>query len=238
VNPQQITEATHWDEWNTRFRQPEAMIDEASFRRMYEVLDWLERLQIRNARILEIGCGTGWLSSKLKSFGKVTGVDLGIEIIEAAKQREPNIDFRSADIFEVDLPRGWFDAVVTLETLFCIPDQGKFIERSAELLKRGGWLLIGTHNKFVCDRREDIMPDPGHLRHWNTMKELKSMVLPHFEVTHTTTLEPRGHLGILRLVNSIKVNRLLDKAIGPHLAKRAKEIMGLGQTLFMVAQKR
>ncbi len=234
----QVSEATHWDEWNSKFRQPEAMIDEASFRRMYEILDWLERLQLSHARILEIGCGTGWLSSKLKSFGKVTGVDLGIEIIEAAKRREPSVEFISGDIFKVGLPLGRFDAAVTLETLFCIPDQQRFMSRVAELLRPNGWLLIATHNKFVCDRREDIAPDPGHIRHWNSMKELKDLARPYFLVVQTTTLEPKGHRGILRIVNSTKVNQLLDKAFGAHHVKRFKERMGMGQTLFMVAQKR
>jgi 2-polyprenyl-3-methyl-5-hydroxy-6-metoxy-1,4-benzoquinol methylase len=238
VSPHQVSESTHWDEWNSRYRQPEKMIDEASFRRMHSVLDWLERLKIPDAKILEIGCGTGWLSSKLKTFGTVTGVDLGVSIIEAARRREPDIDFRSGDIFEVDLPLESFDIVVTLETLFCIPDQQKFIARAAELLNRHGWLLIATHNKFVCDRREDIDLPADHLRHWNSMRELKNMVNPYFHVVYTTTLEPRGHLGVLRIVNSSKVNRVLDKTIGPARAKHLKEALGLGQTLFLVAQKR
>ncbi len=61
-------------------------------------------LNIRDAKILEAGCGTGWLSAKLSEFGKVTAVDIGEKIIEIAQETYPHIDFRSGDIETLDLP--------------------------------------------------------------------------------------------------------------------------------------
>src|SRR5713226_9402773 len=98
-----IPEVEHWDTWNSKYRRPESL-DEPSKRRMREILASLVELKIQGAKILEVGCGTGWLSSKLCEFGKVTAVDLGMEIIETAKVRYPEIDFRSGDIHTLDLP--------------------------------------------------------------------------------------------------------------------------------------
>ncbi len=97
-----IDEVQVWDNWNSKHRQ--GRLDEPSKRRMREILASVADLKIQGAKILEVGCGTGWLSSKLCEFGKVTAVDLGMEIIETAKVRYPEIDFRSGDIHTLDLP--------------------------------------------------------------------------------------------------------------------------------------
>src|SRR5712692_5596842 len=142
-----IAEVQHWDTWNSKYRQPESL-DEPSKRRMREILASLTDLKIQGARILEVGCGTGWLSSKLNEFGKVTAVDLGVEIIKTAKARHPEIDFRSGDIHTLDLSVNSFDVIVTLETFSHVPDQSVFVRRLSQLLKSGGFLLLTTQNKF------------------------------------------------------------------------------------------
>ena len=127
-------EIQHWDTWNAQFRQPETIEDVPSKRRMLEVLAWLTKLNIHEASLLEVGCGTGWLSFKLTEFGLVTAIDLGKEIIESAKQRNPQIDFRSGDVHTMDLPLQSFDVIVTLETFSHVPDQPAFVQRLSSLV--------------------------------------------------------------------------------------------------------
>jgi 2-polyprenyl-3-methyl-5-hydroxy-6-metoxy-1,4-benzoquinol methylase len=231
-------EIQHWDTWNSKFRQPETIDDEPSKRRMREVLAWLTKLNIQNANLLEVGCGTGWLSTKLTEFGKVTGVDLGREIIETAKLRHLNIDFRSGDIHVLDLPAHSFDVIVTLETFSHVPDQPTFVRRLSELLKPGGLLLLTTQNKSVFERREGVPPNVGYIRNWVTMHTLKSILGPEFVIQQATTLEPAGRLGMLRIVNSRTVNHWFEMVLGAPRVKRLKERAGFGQTLFVVARKR
>jgi 2-polyprenyl-3-methyl-5-hydroxy-6-metoxy-1,4-benzoquinol methylase len=40
----------------------------------------------RPLRILDFGCGTGWLGASLTSFGDVTGIDLSPAAIEHGRQ--------------------------------------------------------------------------------------------------------------------------------------------------------
>lgn len=233
----QIAEVQHWDTWNSKYRQPETL-DEPSKRRMREILASMKELKIQDAKILEVGCGTGWLSSQLCEFGKITAVDLGIEIIETAKAHHPEIDFRSGDIHTLNLPMNSFDVIVTLETFSHVPDQAAFVRRLSQLLKPGGLLLLTTQNKFVFDRREGVRPNVGYLRKWVTMKTLKQLLDPEFSLRRATSLEPEGHLGILRVINSRRLNNLFDAALGAPRVKRLKESSGFGQTLFIVAAKR
>jgi len=228
-------EVLHWDTWNSRYRQ--GNLDDACKRRMREVLAAVADLKIQDAKILEVGCGTGWLSCKLCEFGRVTAVDLGREIIENAKASYPEIDFRSGDIHTVDLPVNSFDVIVNLETLSHVPDQPAFVSRLAQLLKPGGFLLLTTQNKTVFERRADIGP-PGWIRKWVTMKTLKRFLRPEFSLRRATTLEPEGHLGFLYIINSARMNYYLDAVLGAPRVKRLKESAGFGQTIFVIAAKR
>lgn len=231
-----INEAQVWDSWNSTYRQ--GRLDEPSKRRMREILASLVDLKIHPAKILEVGCGTGWLSSKLCEFGDVTAVDLGKEIIETAKTLYPAVDFRSGNIHTLDLPVNSFDVIVTLETLSHVPDQPGFLHRLSQLLKPGGFLLITTQNKSVFERRADIGPPNGWIRNWVTMKTLKRYLRPDFSIRTSTTLEPEGHKGLLRLINSARINHYLGTAVGAPRVKRLKESAGFGQTIFVIAVKR
>ena len=231
-------EIQHWDTWNAQFRQPETIEDVPSKRRMLEVLAWLTKLNIHEASLLEVGCGTGWLSFNLTEFGRVTAIDLGKEIIESAKRRNPQIDFRSGDVHTMDLPLQSFDVIVTLETFSHVPDQPAFVQRLSSLLKPGGLLLLTTQNKSVFERRDGVKPNVGYIRNWVTMKTLKRMVERYFLIQQATTLEPEGRRGLLRVINSHSINHYCGLVLGAPRVKRLKETAGFGQTLFVVARKR
>jgi 2-polyprenyl-3-methyl-5-hydroxy-6-metoxy-1,4-benzoquinol methylase len=224
-----------WDKWNSTYRQ--GRLDEPSKVRLRTIGKTMEELKIRDAKILEAGCGTGWLSDRLSEFGKVTGVDLGSKILETAQRDYPHVDFRSGDVHTLDLPADYFDVIVTSEVLSHVPDQRVFIHRLAELLKPGGFLLITSQNKFVFERTENISPPDGWIRQWVTMKTLKSLLREDFSIRRATTLEPEGHLGVLRIINSRKVNRFCNSMFGAPRIKQWKESAGFGQSLFVVATK-
>jgi 2-polyprenyl-3-methyl-5-hydroxy-6-metoxy-1,4-benzoquinol methylase len=49
-------------------------------------------------RILDVATGTGWTARRLSNRGaKVTGIDIGEGVIEAAKLIAPEIDFKVGD---------------------------------------------------------------------------------------------------------------------------------------------
>ena len=124
-----------WDDWNLKYRL--GRLDDPSKRRLIEIGTAMSDLKIRDARILEVGCGTGWLSAKLSEFGKVTAIDIGQKIIEIAQANYPHIDFRSGDVETLDLPVNSFDVIVTSEVLSHVVDQPVFVHRLAQLLKPG-----------------------------------------------------------------------------------------------------
>jgi hypothetical protein len=79
---------------------------------------------------------------------------------------------------------------------------------------------------------------PGHIRFWLDRRSFMRLVRRHgFRVLRMTSVIPMGHGGILRLVNSPKVNGLVTALIPGRTLEELKERAGFGWTWIALAQK-
>lgn len=202
------------------------------------VLNMIASLPLKQPKILEIGCGTGWHSEKLCEFGTVVGVDLSPRAIEIAKRRGTRAEFIPMDFLKLEWPASDFDRIVCCETFLNVNDQSGFMDRMARLTKRHGYLVLGAQNKFVYDRRSDIRPPlPDQLRSWLSRKALLQLVKRYFSVLQETTVAPREDRGILAVINSAKINWVLNKLFSPGAVTRAKETLDLGDRRVLVGRR-
>jgi 2-polyprenyl-3-methyl-5-hydroxy-6-metoxy-1,4-benzoquinol methylase len=231
---------THYDAWNLRHRQGSFSEIEGEIQgRGLRVLENLRALDLTDASILEVGCGTGWLTEKLCEFGPVTAIDLSPRAIAVARDRVPDANFVAGDFFAHEFPTSAYDVGVCIETLFYVVDQPRFMEKLASLLKPGGILALTTINKYVYERSSDVRPPAeGQVRQWLSRQDLQELVATHFEILSIVTIEPRGDQGLLRLTNSYKVNTFLGRVMSQKRLKRAKESLGLGGGIVIMARKR
>jgi hypothetical protein len=145
----------------------------------------LSRLKGENLNILDFGSTSSWLSLRLASLGhKITSLDL-----RSYEFSHSNIKLIQGDIFETELPKNSFDAVVTVSTLehvgLDIKKYGEGADKKAvailsETLKNGGNLFITvpygqfvvtpSHRVYSEEGLIDIIPDNM------TMKEKKYYV--------------------------------------------------------------
>jgi trans-aconitate 2-methyltransferase len=91
-----------------------------------------------NEKILDLGCGTGQLTSLIASFGsKVTGIDYSSSMIHQAIKNYPKLEFHVADgaNFFFENP---FDAIFSNAALHWIKDQKSAIRCIRRALKPGG----------------------------------------------------------------------------------------------------
>ncbi|GAA1343296.1 class I SAM-dependent methyltransferase [Arthrobacter roseus] len=77
----------------------------------------IDAMASRNARILDAGCGPGRIGGELALRGhQVVGVDVDPELIQAAQETHPDVEWHVGDLSELDLHDGGgrsaFDLIV------------------------------------------------------------------------------------------------------------------------------
>jgi trans-aconitate methyltransferase len=105
-------------------------------------------------RVLDIGCGTGKITSKIASLvpaGAVLGIDLSQDMINFAKSRYhqkcyANLSFEHGDARHLDFDED-FDLVVSFACLHWVRDHLTVLERVKCSLKPGGRLLFQCGGK-------------------------------------------------------------------------------------------
>jgi 2-polyprenyl-3-methyl-5-hydroxy-6-metoxy-1,4-benzoquinol methylase len=208
-----------------------------ALRRGTVILDTLSSLPVAHPRIVDLGCGTGWLTAELGKRGDVVGVDLSERAITIARSRYPHINFLAGNVLEMALPAGQFDVAVSLEVIAHVEDQDGYLGCASKVLRPGGYLIVTTVNKFVYDRMDWPPQPPGHIEQWLDRKGLKRLLRPYFRVLWTTSVLPMGHRGILRMINSHKLNTVMQRLTSARSLEVLKERAGLGWTLVALAQK-
>ena len=117
-------------------------------------LDYIaDRVDMKNATILDVGCGGGLLAEGMASRGAtVTGIDrsekaLGVAQAHAAQSGvELQYVYNDAETW-AESHAETYDAVTCLEVLEHVPDVPRTIAACASMLKPGGTLFFATLNR-------------------------------------------------------------------------------------------
>jgi len=105
------------------------------------------------AHVLDVGCGTG--ASALPAAqavgpqGSVLGVDLAARLLERARRKATargltNVEFRLADMTALGYPDDHFDAVVSVFSIFFVPDMEGLVRELWRMVRPGGKLAVTT----------------------------------------------------------------------------------------------
>jgi len=110
---------------------------------------------------LEIGCGEGRVARDLARRGhRVSGIDASPTLIEAAREADPDGDYRVADAGALPFDAGTFDLVVAYNSLMDIEDMAGAVREAARVLTDGGCLCICLlHPMASAGRFESRAPE-------------------------------------------------------------------------------
>lgn len=116
------------------------------------------------SRVLDVGSGTGRPTARtLADAGhRVLGVDVSPVMTALAARQVPGAEFRCADIRDLPLAEGEFDAVCVYFSLLQLSrgEQGELLERLVRALRPGGLLTVATVPVDVADVDAVFMGQP------------------------------------------------------------------------------
>ena len=112
-----------------------------------------DRVPLRGADVLDVGCGGGLLSEALAAEGaRVTAIDLAPDLLRVARLHKLEsgleVDYlqQSVESLAAERPAG-FDVVTCMELLEHVPDPVSVVAACTTLLRPGGRLFLSTLNR-------------------------------------------------------------------------------------------
>ena len=154
-------------------------------------------------RILDAGCGTGEISSRLAELfpkASVLGVDIIDAHLELARSRyarlAPRLRFEHQSIFELGLQDRSFDLVVCRHVLHSVPHPQRVIAELARVTRHGGYL--------------HLLPEDYGMLHFQSAaldpREFWHQVAPNFAAgTNTDLFIGRNMFSILAAMNFAQI---------------------------------
>jgi len=139
-------------------------------------------LNFENYKILDLGCGRGWLTNLLSKYGNIVGIEPVKPVVKYAKKMFPHIEFicgttkdliRNNDIFNK------YDLIVASEVIEHIPDNYKeeFIEDISKLLNENGFLIITTPRKEAQEVWNTFMKPNQPIEDWISEEVLEKLIV-------------------------------------------------------------
>jgi ubiquinone/menaquinone biosynthesis C-methylase UbiE len=122
--------------------------------------------------ILDAGCGTGEISSRLAELfpeARVLGVDIIDDHLALARSRyaalAPRLTFEHRSVFELGLPDRSFDLVVCRHVLHSIPHADRVIAELARVARSGGYLHLIPEDYGMLEFQRRNGMDPRDFWH-------------------------------------------------------------------------
>jgi GT2 family glycosyltransferase/glycosyltransferase involved in cell wall biosynthesis/SAM-dependent methyltransferase/Flp pilus assembly protein TadD len=133
----------------------------------------------RRLRMLDVGCGRGWLTNLATMYGTCEGIEPVAGVIDHARKLFPHLRFEAGTAESV-LQRPDFtpyDVVLTSEVIEHVPHGQKetFIAQLAKLLKPDGYVILTTPRGEMWEQWKTIAPPNQPVEDWVTEEQLRGL---------------------------------------------------------------
>ena len=148
-NPSEIKVRNEFDEWAKAGRG-----EEMEDHHLPITAPVLPLMSIKPTdRVLDLGCGSGWLSRRIVRLvpeGSVVGVDIAEEMLHrarAASSGYANLNFMEGSADRIPCDDRSFDKIISVESAYYWPDPAASVREMFRVLDAGGsaWILINYY---------------------------------------------------------------------------------------------
>lgn len=192
----------------------------------------IERLSSK-AKILDVGCGAGFLTNELALAGhEVSGVDLSGDSLEVAKRydKTSSVKYQIADAYALPYEAESFDVVCALDFLEHVDDPARAISEISRVLRPEGSFFFHTFNRNFASWLVIIK-----LVEWLIPKTPKNMhVIDLFvkpselkEYCSRNQMEVQEMTGIRPVFSSIPLSQLFSGRVPPQMRFELTKSLGL-----------
>ena len=132
--------------WHTESSHPIALLRAENRLRN----PWIAGLIDKKSKVLDIGCGAGFLTNFLAEHGhEVTGIDLSPQSLELAKEKDATkqVSYEIADATHLPFDAASFDVVCAMDLLEHVNHPGAVIAEASRVLRPGGLFFFHTFNR-------------------------------------------------------------------------------------------
>lgn len=193
----------------------------------------LSKMHLRGARVLDVGCGTGYVLDMLRSVGaNASGIDVDPGSVEQAHRR--GLDVQCVSIDAVPAVPG-FDVVILNDVIEHPLEPIPFLRTALARVKPGGLLMIWTPNgdaPATDQERVTFRVDLEHMQYFGAESMRRVVAELPLQVVHFESL---GQPNIAPLVTGPMPKRVLrdlaKRLPGFKFMNRARLIYQNGKTL-------
>jgi SAM-dependent methyltransferase len=170
-------------------------------------------------RILDLGCGRGWLTYIADGYGECLGIDPVADVVTFARSLFPHLQFEVGTA--ADLLRngdvGRYDLVIASEVIeHVLPeDRASFLESVRSLLAADGAVIVSSDRGELYERWAKRGGRDQPVEAWLTERELRTLFTTHGfrAVRHDRANYGMTDLSILhRIAASTRVRQMLTAA--------------------------
>jgi ubiquinone/menaquinone biosynthesis C-methylase UbiE len=185
-------------------------------------LRWMRRVEMLSsplktgAKVLELGCGTGYFTKELTRLNiHITAIDISPELIEEAKKEitAENVSFQIQNACQMDYGNDQFDAVIGSSVLHHL-EIGKAVSEISRVLKPGGFIAFTEPNMMNpqialqknipwLKKRLGDSPDETAFFRWKIRRLLKNAGFREISIVPFDFLHPAIPPVLIKTISAI-----------------------------------
>lgn len=135
-----------------QYEEMSLFYDQLTLDQPYE--SWLEivnQFAENRTSILDIGCGTGSLTSLLTDFDQITGMDLSVDMLSIATQKSNKVNWIEGDMTEFELNQKFDVITIFCDSLNYLPEKDHVFTTFSHVFKHletDGVFMFDVHTPF------------------------------------------------------------------------------------------